>query len=242
MKIRLDKILVSRQMATTRKKAQDMIHAGQIYVNGLPAEKAGSLVASTCNIEIKGEECPYVSRGGYKLAHGLKAFNINPTGFICADIGASTGGFTDCLLQHGARRVYAVDVGYGQLAWKLRQDPRVVVMERTNARLLKPGDISERLDLITIDASFISLTLLITPLLHCFSTPPAILALIKPQFEAGKGKVGKGGVIRDPEIHREIIDHIVEHASSLGLQHTCITESPLLGPKGNREFLIHLTR
>ena len=241
MKIRLDKLLVSRQLAATRHKAQAMIGAGQVYVNNNLADKAGSMFAVDCRIEIRGSGCPYVSRGGFKLAHGLKYFHIDPQGYVCADIGASTGGFTDCLLQNGARRVYAVDVGYGQLAWELRQDPRVVVMERTNARLLKPGDIPEPLDLVVIDSSFISLKLLIPPLLVFFGSSPAILALIKPQFEAGKGRVGKGGVVRDQELHREIIDEIVRFAADLGLRSNGVTESPILGPKGNREFLVYFS-
>jgi len=241
MKIRLDKLLVNRQLAATRQKAQALIGAGQVFVNNTLADKAGSMFATDCQIEVRGSGCPYVSRGGYKLAHGLQYFGIDPMWYVCADIGASTGGFTDCLLQNGARRVYAIDVGYGQLAWKLRQDPRVVVMERTNARLLKPGDIPEPLDLVVIDSSFISLKLLIPPLLVFFGNRASILALIKPQFEAGKGRVGKGGVVRDHEVHREIIDEIVRFASNLGLHSNGVTESPLLGPKGNREFLVHFS-
>jgi len=241
MKIRLDKLLVNRQLAATRHKAQAMIGAGQVYVNNTLADKAGSMFAADCHIEVRGSICPYVSRGGFKLVHGLQYFHIDPRGYVCADIGASTGGFTDCLLQNGARRVYAIDVGYGQLAWKLRQDPRVVVMERTNARLLKPGGIPEPLDLVVIDSSFISLRLLIPPLLVFFGNRPSILALIKPQFEAGKGRVGKGGVVRDPELHREIIDEIVRFGNDLGLRNNGVTESPILGPKGNREFLVYFS-
>jgi 23S rRNA (cytidine1920-2'-O)/16S rRNA (cytidine1409-2'-O)-methyltransferase len=241
MKIRLDKLLVSRQLAATRQKAQAMIGAGQVYVDDTLADKAGNMFAADCRIEVRGSGCPYVSRGGIKLAHGLQYFHIDPQGYVCADIGASTGGFTDCLLQNGARRVYAVDVGYGQLAWELRRDPRVVVMERTNARLLKTGDIPEPLDLAVIDSSFISLKLLIPPLLVFFGTRPSILALIKPQFEAGKGRVGKGGVVRDHELHGEIIDDIVRFAGDLGLRSNGVTESPILGPKGNREFLVHFS-
>jgi 23S rRNA (cytidine1920-2'-O)/16S rRNA (cytidine1409-2'-O)-methyltransferase len=181
-----------------------------------------------------------VSRGGYKLEAGLNFFNIDPAGLACLDIGASTGGFTDCLLQNGAARVYAIDVGYGQLAWELRQDSRVVVMERTNARYLKVSDLKEPVDLCVIDASFISLKLLIPPLLPLFRRQVSILALIKPQFEVGRTRVGKGGVVRDPALHKEIIDDITAFGESLGLQSRGITESPILGPKGNREFLIHL--
>lgn len=241
MKIRLDKLLVNLGLAETRQKAQALIGAGQVYVNDMLADKAGSMFQTDCNIEVKGSGCPYVSRGGFKLARGLEYFNIEPAGYVCADIGASTGGFTDCLLQNGARRVYAVDVGYGQLAWKLRQDPRVVVMERTNARLLKPGDIPEPLDLAVIDSSFISLKLVIPPLLVFLGEQQSILALIKPQFEAGKGKVGKGGVIRDPHLHQQIIDDILNFGSGLGLRNSGVVESPILGPKGNREFLVYFS-
>jgi 23S rRNA (cytidine1920-2'-O)/16S rRNA (cytidine1409-2'-O)-methyltransferase len=239
MKIRLDKLLLIKNLAATRQKAQALIAAGQVMVNQQLVDKAGTMVADNCIIEIK-ETCPYVSRGGLKLEAGLEFFNINPAGFICLDIGASTGGFTDCLLQNDAEKVYAVDVGYGQLAWKLRQDPRVVVMERTNARHLKPEDITDLVDLVVIDAAFISLKLLIPPLLALFREDISILALIKPQFEVGKGKVGKGGVIRDPALHQEVIDDIISFSAQLGLQNRGVTPSPLLGPKGNKEFLIHL--
>ena len=241
MKLRLDKLLVLQKFAPTRQNAQNMIDAGKVHVNGMPAIKAGSLFEKDCTIEIHGNEPPYVSRGGYKLAHGLDSFGIDPAGFICADIGASTGGFTDCLLQRGAKKVFAVDVGYGQLAWKLRQDSRVVVMERKNARLFKEGDIIKELDLIVIDASFISLKLLIPPLLVFFRDKISIIALIKPQFEVGKGKVGKGGVVKDPLSHQSVIDDIVQFVETLGLNNMGVVESPILGPKGNKEFLIYLT-
>jgi 23S rRNA (cytidine1920-2'-O)/16S rRNA (cytidine1409-2'-O)-methyltransferase len=241
VKHRLDILLQSRQLASTRQKAQSLILAGLVRVDGERVDKPGTMVAIDSRLEITGDSCPFVSRGGLKLAAGLDHFGINPEGSICADIGASTGGFTDCLLQRGAARVYAVDVGYGQLAWKLRQDPRVVVMERTNARGLSPGDIPEPLDLGVIDASFISLKLLIPPLLSFFREQLSILALIKPQFEAGRDRVGKGGVVRDPDLHRQITEGMIHFAATLGLHSRGITESPLLGPKGNREFLIHLT-
>jgi 23S rRNA (cytidine1920-2'-O)/16S rRNA (cytidine1409-2'-O)-methyltransferase len=239
-KDRLDKLLVARQLAPTRQKAQALIGAGLVRVNGELLDKAGAQVALDAAIELAGTACPYVSRGGLKLEAGLAAFAIEPRGWICADVGASTGGFTDCLLQHGAARVYAIDVGYGQLAWPLRQDPRVVVMERTNARNLKPGDIPEPLDLAVIDAAFISLKLLLPPLLPLFRERISILALIKPQFEAGKGNVGKGGVIRDPDLHRQVTAEIVDFAASLALESRGVIPSPLFGPKGNKEFLIHL--
>jgi len=239
MKIRLDKLLLEKNLAPTRQKAQALIGAGQVLVNNQPADKAGVLVDDSSEIVIK-ESCPYVSRGGYKLAAGLEYFKIKPAGFICLDIGASTGGFTDCLLQHGAGTVYSIDVGYGQLAWALRQDPRVVVMERTNARYLTKADIPEPVDLAVIDASFISLKLLIPPLLPLFRKNAAILALIKPQFEVGRGKVGKKGVVRDSAMHHEVQEEITSFGETLGLKSCGIIPSPILGPKGNREFLIYL--
>jgi len=240
MKIRLDKLLVQRNLAANLQSAHDLIESGQLLVNGLLADKAASQVDSDAPIELRGATMPYVSRGGLKLAAGLAHFNIQPVDFTCADIGASSGGFTDCLLQHGARKVYAIDVAYGQLDWKLRQDPRVVVMERTNARNLHPGDLAEPLDLAVIDAAFISLTTLIPPLLPLFKGPISILALIKPQFEVDKGQVGKGGVVRDPALHAAVINKIREAAAALGLQASEAIPSPILGPKGNREFIIHL--
>jgi 23S rRNA (cytidine1920-2'-O)/16S rRNA (cytidine1409-2'-O)-methyltransferase len=241
MKIRLDQLLLSRKLAPTLQKAQAYIAAGLVRVNEQRADKVGTMFPDDCLVELKKKTCPYVSRGGLKLAAGLAYFKIDPTGFICADIGASTGGFTDCLLQRGASKVYAVDVGYGQLDWKLRQDPRVVVMERTNARNLKPGDITDPLDLAVIDASFISLKVLLPALPVFFKNKIKILALIKPQFEVEKGKVGKGGVIRDSELHKEVIEEIREYAESIGLRPVGVTPSPIQGPKGNKEFLIYLT-
>lgn len=240
MKIRLDQLLLLRGLAPTLEKAQALIAAGQVLVNDQPADKAGSLFAQDCLIRLKGKICPYVSRGGFKLAAGLDHFQIDPAGLVCADIGASTGGFTDCLLQRGAAKVYAIDVGYGQLAWKLRQDPRVVVMERTNARNLKPGDLAEPLDLAVIDASFISLKTLLPPLLGFFPDAIRVLALIKPQFEVGKGQIGTGGVVRDSDLHEKVINEIRGFADGLGLIPVGVCPSPILGPKGNREFLIYL--
>ena len=236
MKIRLDILLLERQLAPTRQKAQALIGAGQVLVNGQVMDKAGSPVDAGSQVEVRGSPIPYVSRGGLKLAAGLRHFHLHPAGLVCADVGASTGGFTDCLLQNGARKVYALDVGYGQLDWKLRQDPRVVVMERTNARHLKPGDLPEPLDLAVIDASFISLKLLIPP----FRGPVAIVALIKPQFEVGRGQVGKGGVVKDPALHQRVIGEFREFAATLGLVSSEPLPSPILGPKGNQEFLILL--
>lgn len=241
MKLRLDKLLLTRNLAESRQKAQALIAAGQVFVNGHLADKAGSQFPTECQIEIKGNDCPYVSRGGYKLETGLDHFQIDPRQFICADFGASTGGFSDCLLQRGAAKIYAVDVGYGQLAWKLRQDERIVVMERTNARHLLAGDIPEALDLVVIDASFISLRLLLKPAASFLKKDGAILALIKPQFEVGKGQVGKGGVVKDPELHAEAIRKIEEFGTELNLHYRGVTPSQILGPKGNQEFLIYFT-
>ncbi len=241
MKIRLDKLLVERNLAATRQKAQALIAAGQVMVNGLKATKTAAQVSHDCTLELQGEDFPYVSRGALKLAAGLEHFSVDPQGFICADIGASTGGFTDCLLQNGAQKVYAIDVGYGQLAWKLRQDSRVVVMERTNARYLTPADLSDPIDLAVIDAAFISLKLLIPPLLPLFEDDISILALIKPQFEVGRKQVGKGGVVRDAALHQEVIDQMTLFVENLGLGCSKAHPSPILGPKGNREFLIHVS-
>lgn len=240
MKLRLDRLLQLRNLAPTRQKAQALIAAGQVCVNDHLVDKAGTLFPEDCRIEIKGNTCPYVSRGGLKLAGGLDHFGIDPTGLICGDIGASTGGFSDCLLQRGAAKLYAIDVGYGQLAWKLRSDPRVVVMERTNARHLTPADLPEPFDLAVIDASFISLEILLKPVMALVKPGGIILALIKPQFEVGKGQVGKGGVVRDPELHEAAIARIEEFAQALGLTSRGHCPSTLLGPKGNREFLIYL--
>jgi 23S rRNA (cytidine1920-2'-O)/16S rRNA (cytidine1409-2'-O)-methyltransferase len=253
-KIRLDELVLRHNFADDKARAQALIMAGLVEVNGQRQDKPGSMFDSTCQLAVK-EKCPYVSRGGLKLAKGLEFFKINPKNFICADIGASTGGFTDCLLQNGAAKVFAVDVGYGQLAWKLRQDKRVVVMERTNARKLTKADLHDQttqphddhdqscaIDLAVIDAAFISLKLLIPPLLPLFDEKLAILALIKPQFEVAKGLIGKGGVVRDPALHDQVIEDIGNFVASLGLASHGVTSSPILGPKGNKEFLIYLTQ
>lgn len=239
MKQRLDKLLLAKGLVESRQKAQALIGAGQVFVDGQRADKAGTAFPVDCDIEIRGRACPYVSRGGLKLEAALDHFKVNPLGYICADIGASTGGFTDCLLQRGAAKVYAIDVGYGQLDWKLRQNPKVVVMERTNARHLTNKDIADPLDLAVVDASFISLQLLIPPLLPLFKKNIAIITLVKPQFEVGKGKVGKGGVVRDAALHDEVVHDIVSFAQSLQLQTIGVTPSPILGPKGNKEFLAY---
>jgi len=241
MKLRLDRLLQLRNLAPTRQKAQALIVAGQVCVDDHLADKPGTLFPENCLITIKGNDCPYVSRGGLKLVGGLEHFGLDPSGLICGDIGASTGGFSDCLLQRGAAKVYAIDVGYGQLAWKLRTDPRVIVMERTNARHLTPGDLPELFELAVIDASFISLEILLQPVMTLVKPGGSILALIKPQFEVGKGLVGKGGVVRDPELHEAAIAKVEEFGRTLGLTSHGHCPSPLLGPKGNREFLILFT-
>jgi hemolysin TlyA family protein len=204
-KQRLDKLMVERGLAPSREKAQALIMAGQVVVGDHAAQKAGQQVTDEVEIRIKGELLPYVSRGGLKLAQGLDAFGIDPAGRIAIDVGASTGGFTDCLLQRGASRVYAVDVGYGQLAWKLREDARVVVMEKTNIRHLQPESLEPLPDLAVIDASFISLNLVLPPTLALLKRPAEVVALVKPQFEVGKGAVGKGGIVRDPKLHEEVL-------------------------------------
>ena len=241
MKQRLDEILVISGLAENLTKARALIGAGQVLVNEQLVDKAGSSFNPDVKIQVK-PCCPYVSRGGVKLKGALDAFHYDPTGQICADIGASSGGFTDCLLQHGASKVYAVDVGYGQLDWKLRQDPRVVVIERFNARTISRDQIPEALELAVIDSSFISLTKLIPPLLPLFGEEIHLIALIKPQFELSREKIPKGGVVVDPLLHEEAIAKIMDFSEKLGLTSQGVTRSPIVGPKGNSEFLIHLTR
>jgi 23S rRNA (cytidine1920-2'-O)/16S rRNA (cytidine1409-2'-O)-methyltransferase len=240
LKIRLDELLVQRQLAASLKQAQAMIGAGQVYVDETCSDKAGNIHNHDAGIRIK-QKCSYVSRGGLKLEKSLSRFQLDITGFICADIGASSGGFSDCLLQHGAARVYAVDVAYGQFSWKLRQDPRVVVLERFNARNLTKEEIPESLDLAVIDASFISLTTLIPPLLPLFKENVTIIALIKPQFELPKELVERGGVVKKDQSHQQAIDTISQFSANRGLEVEGLVESPILGPKGNKEFLIHLS-
>ncbi|AJE03767.1 TlyA family RNA methyltransferase [Geobacter pickeringii] len=239
---RLDKLLVDRGLVQSRERARALIMAGQVVVNDHLADKAGVQVSVDAEIRLKGEDIPYVSRGGLKLARALDEFSIDVADRVAIDVGASTGGFTDCLLQRGARRVFAVDVGYGQLAWKLRQDPRVVNLEKTNIRYLEPDALPEPPDLAVIDASFISLDKVLPPTLRLVRSGGIIVALIKPQFEVGKGEVGKGGVVRDEGKHEEVVANVVTLAESLGLAVRGVTESPLLGPKGNREFLIYLSK
>ena len=240
-KDRLDKILVERGLASTRARAQSLIMAGRVKVDGNRTEKAGQIVGIDSALEVSGNESEWVSRGAYKLIRGLDVFNINPEGLECMDVGASTGGFTEVLLSRKASRVFAVDVGYGQLAWKLRNDPRVVVMERTNARFLSPGQFPGPLDLIVVDASFISLRLLLPPLIELLAPEGEMVLLIKPQFEAGRGRVGKGGVIRSSNIHLQVLEEFCAFAGSLEeIALVGLTWSPIKGPSGNIEFLAHL--
>jgi len=240
-KERLDVLLVSLGLAESRAKAQATIMAGEVYVNGQKADKSGMEVDITSNIEVRGSACPYVSRGGLKLEKALRNFGVDPTGYVCSDSGASTGGFTDCLLQQGASKVFAIDVGYGQLAWKIRNDPRVVVMERTNIRYVTLEDLGEPLDLSVIDVSFISLSLVLPVVKTLLKPTGQVLCLIKPQFEAGKDKVGKKGVVRDPAVHEEVLQNFISLAKSLDFTIRNLTFSPVKGPEGNIEFLAHLS-
>lgn len=241
IKKRLDVLLVERMYAETRAKAQAIIMAGQVYVAGQKADKPGISYEENVDIEVRGETCPYVSRGGLKLQKALRDFGVDPTGFVCSDSGASTGGFTDCLLQQGAKKVFAIDVGYGQLDWKIRSDPRVVVMERTNIRYVTPEQLGEPLDLSVVDVSFISLKIVLPAIKALLKSTGQVLCLIKPQFEAGRDKVGKKGVVRDPDTHKEVLDMFVQLASELEMNILGLTFSPVKGPEGNIEFLGHLT-
>ena len=237
---RLDLLLVQRELVTSREEGRRRILAAEVLVNDQPLTKAGALVDHTAAIRLK-SVFPYVSRGGLKLEKALRQFHIDVKDKVALDVGASTGGFTHCLLSHGARRVYSVDCGYGQLDWKLRNDPRVVVLERRNIRYLETSDLLRPADMATIDVSFISLRLVLPKVKTLLRRGAEIIALIKPQFEVGKGKVGKGGVVRSDAEHVRVIDEIKEAAAALGFTIEDVTESPLLGPKGNREFLIYLT-
>jgi len=240
-KKRLDVLLTERLYAETRTKAQAIIMSGNVYVNGQKADKPGMSFEDTVDIEVRGAVCPYVSRGGLKLEKALRDFGVKPEGFVCSDSGASTGGFTDCLLQQGAKKVFAIDVGYGQLDWKIRSDERVVVMERTNIRYVTPEDLGEPLDLSVIDVSFIGLEIVLPTIKTLLKPDGQVLCLIKPQFEAGKENVGKKGVVRDPKIHKMVLDHFVELVDRLSFKILGLTFSPVKGPEGNIEFLGHLT-
>ena len=241
-KIRLDLLLVQRGLAESRETAKRMIMAGQVEVDKALADKPGHLTPISSHISLKTPPSPYVSRGGLKLEAALEQFSIDVRGDTLLDVGVSTGGFTDCLLQKGARRIIAVDVGYGQLDWKLRQDPRVMLLERTNIRYLKSDDLEKAIDGAVIDASFISLRLVVPPVSDLLPEEAYIIALIKPQFEVGKGNVGKGGVVRDPSLHEEVVQELSKFFEGLGWTVSGKMPSPLLGPKGNREFFVYLKR
>jgi 23S rRNA (cytidine1920-2'-O)/16S rRNA (cytidine1409-2'-O)-methyltransferase len=238
---RLDRLLVERGLAASREEGRARILAGEVLVREQPCAKAGTLVDDDAAIRLKPKASPYASRGGSKLEKALREFDVVVKDRIVLDVGASTGGFTDCLLAHGARQVYAVDVGYGQLDWKLRNDPRVRVFEKTNIRYLAPGALPRPADLATIDVSFISLRLVLPQVKTLLVPEHQIVALIKPQFEVGKGKVGKGGVVRSADEHTRVIDEVAVAARAIGLTVRGVVESPLLGPAGNKEFFIHLS-
>jgi len=242
MKKRIDILLTERNFFESRAKSQAMIMSGKILVNGKKIDKAGTLIDVDSNIEIIGEEMPFVSRGGFKLQKALDVFKIDLHEKICADIGASTGGFTDCMLQHGAAKVYAVDVGYGQLAWKLRNDTRVINMERTNIRNVTRSDISDELDFASIDVAFISLDKVLPVAFELLSEVGEVAALIKPQFEAGRDKVGKKGVVRDKKTHAEVLSYVLNFAQTLNFKICGLDFSPIKGPEGNIEYLTYLTK
>ncbi len=240
VKKRLDVLLTERMYAQSRAKAQAIIMSGNVYVDGQKADKPGAAYEETVEIEVRGAVCPYVSRGGLKLEKALRDFGVKPEGYVCSDSGASTGGFTDCLLQQGARKVFAIDVGYGQLDWKIRSDPRVVVMERTNIRYVTTETLGEKLDLSVVDVSFISLKIVLPVIKTLLKPTGQVVCLIKPQFEAGKEKVGRKGVVREPATHREVLDGFVKQAKELDFSILGLTFSPVKGPEGNIEFLAHL--
>ncbi len=242
MKTRLDVALFERGLAKSREEARALILAGQVYLSEVKAEKAGQFVTEDTQINVRGDTCPFVSRGGYKLQKAMDEFPISLESKVCADIGASTGGFTDCMLQHGASKVYAIDVGYGQLDWKLRSDSRVAVLERTNARFMEPAWFSEPLDFASIDVSFISLDKILPALFQCLRDGGQVVALIKPQFEAGKSKVGKHGVVLEKDTHVEVIDRILSVSREIGFCVQGLAYSPIRGPKGNIEFLVFLEK
>lgn len=240
-KKRLDVALTERGLAESRQKAQAVIMAGQVYVNGQKVDKAGAPVGEDAQIEVRGKALPYVSRGGLKLEKAMACWPIRLSGAVCADIGASTGGFTDCMLQNGAAKVYAVDVGYNQLDWRLRTHPKVVCMERTNARYLTAQQIPQPLDFFSVDVSFISLNLILPALRPLMKQEGQGVCLVKPQFEAGKEKVGKKGVVRDPQVHLEVLERFLIHAAQAGFFVKDITFSPIKGPEGNIEYLGYLS-
>ena len=237
MKLRLDQLLVDRGLAPSKERAQSLIMAGMVFVEGQKSEKPGISIKDAARVELV-EACPYASRGGYKLAGALDEFQIKPEGRVCLDAGSSTGGFTDCLLQRGATRVYAYDVGAGLLDWKLRNDPRVIVREGNNVRYLKPADLPEEVDMAVCDVSFISVTLIVPAVVAVLTGTGEMVILIKPQFEAPRDSVGKGGIVRDPEVHRQVIEKVTRFVSSYHFQ-TVVIPSPILGAEGNQEFLLY---
>ncbi len=239
-KERIDKVLVERGLVESRTRAQALILAGQVLVREQRVDKPGQLIETDADIRIKGETLRYAGRGGLKLEAALREFKIDPTGKNCIDVGASTGGFTDCLLQHGSAGVWAVDVGHNQLVWRLRQDPRVVVLEGQNARHLDPNQFQFRFEIASVDVSFISLNKVLPSLLPCLAENADCIALIKPQFEVGKGEVGRGGIVTDPAKHRRVLNEIKSAALAIGFRPVGLIESPILGAEGNREFLMHL--
>jgi 23S rRNA (cytidine1920-2'-O)/16S rRNA (cytidine1409-2'-O)-methyltransferase len=241
-KERLDVLLVEKGIFTTREKAQKSIMAGDIFVDGMRVDKCGEKVKKSADIEFRGDEMKYVSRGGYKLEKAINSFAIDLKDKVCMDIGASTGGFTDCMLQNGASKVYSIDVGYGQFAWKLRVDPRVVCLERTNIRYVKPEDLEELSDFASIDVSFISLEKVLPAVFNLLRDNGYIVALIKPQFEAGREKVGKKGVVREKSTHREVIAKIVHFLKANEMNILGLEYSPIKGPEGNIEYLIYMTK
>ena len=240
-KERLDVLLVVRGLAESRSRAQAVIMAGEVYVNGQKADKAGMDVPLEAEVEVRGNVCPYVSRGGLKLEKALRDFGVDPTGYVCSDSGASTGGFTDCLLQQGASKVFAIDVGYGQLDWKLRNDPRVTVMERTNARYLTADDLPLKPTLGVMDVSFISITKILPAAAAIMGEDGEFISLIKPQFEAGRDRVGKKGVVRDAQVHLDVVKEILQFIDAdMGWTAQNLSFSPIKGPEGNIEFLVHI--
>ena len=242
MKERLDVLLVKRNLAESREKAKAIIMSGNVFVEDQREDKAGTTFPEDVKIEVRGHIIPYVSRGGLKLEKAIKNFDVSVEGKVCTDVGSSTGGFTDCMLQNGAVKVFAIDVGRGQLDWKLRQDPRVVCMEKTNIRYVSPEDIGEPVDFSSIDVSFISLTKVLEPIRDYLTEDGEIVALIKPQFEAGREKVGKKGVVREKSTHHEVIEKVTSYAASIGFGILEIEFSPIKGPEGNIEYLVHLKK
>ena len=242
MKERLDVLLVKHNLAESREKAKALIMSGIVYVNGQKEDKAGTTFEETAPIEVRGSTLKYVSRGGLKLEKAMDRFGVRLDGRICMDVGASTGGFTDCMLQNGAVKVYSVDVGHGQLAWKLRNDERVVCMEKTNIRYVTPEDIADPIGFASIDVSFISLTKVLGPVKALLEDNGQIVCLIKPQFEAGREKVGKKGVVREPAVHLEVIDMVIDYALSIGFEALNLEFSPIKGPEGNIEYLLYLQK